>query len=230
MRAPNPITVAALFVAKGGAYFGVDGVDPWDEERDARTYDGPYPVVAHPPCERWGRYWGGGPSAKTPRKLGDDGGCFASALASVRRWGGVLEHPEASHAFAAHGLRRPQWREGWVATPRSPRLRDVVREWVCCVAQGNYAHRARKLTWLFYVSDEHPPELDWTIPAPRSRLDYGFHSAEERRTRGHLVTPLVKPTRLRTGENLATPLAFRDLLIDLARRSGGSENRRAVGS
>jgi len=47
--------IAALYVEKNGCYFGLDGVDPWDEERDARKYDGPYPVVAHPPCQLWGR-------------------------------------------------------------------------------------------------------------------------------------------------------------------------------
>ena len=42
--------VAALYVQRGGAYFGLPDVDPWDEERDARLYPGPHPVVAHPPC------------------------------------------------------------------------------------------------------------------------------------------------------------------------------------
>lgn len=55
--------IAALYVQAEGCYFGVDGVDPWDEQRDARLYDGPWPVVAHPPCQRWGRYWYGGPAA-----------------------------------------------------------------------------------------------------------------------------------------------------------------------
>lgn len=41
--------IAALFVAKDGVYFDVDGVDPWCIERDARKYTGPHPVVAHPP-------------------------------------------------------------------------------------------------------------------------------------------------------------------------------------
>ena len=82
--------VAALYVAKGGCYFGLPDVEPWDQAKDARTYAGPWPVVAHPPCERWGRYWGGAPTT-WPRKVkGDDGGCFAAALASVRRWGGIL--------------------------------------------------------------------------------------------------------------------------------------------
>ena len=45
--------IAALFVATDGAYFGLPGVDPWDVRRDARLYDGPHPVVAHPPCQLW---------------------------------------------------------------------------------------------------------------------------------------------------------------------------------
>jgi len=46
--------IAALYVQTDGCYFGIDGVDPWGEPRDARRYDGPYPVIAHPPCQRWG--------------------------------------------------------------------------------------------------------------------------------------------------------------------------------
>lgn len=51
--------IAALFVETDGCYFGLDGVDPWDILRDAREYRGPHPVVAHPPCQRWGRFWHG---------------------------------------------------------------------------------------------------------------------------------------------------------------------------
>ena len=36
-----------------GAYAGLPGVQLWDEARDARTYAGPWPVVAHPPCQTW---------------------------------------------------------------------------------------------------------------------------------------------------------------------------------
>ena len=104
--------IAALYVARGGCYFGLYGVDLWPEDRDARLYDGPHAVVGHPPCQRWGRYWFGGPTwvAKgNPRKVkGDDGGCFAAALAAVRRFGGVLEHPEASSAWATFGLAAPR--------------------------------------------------------------------------------------------------------------------------
>ena len=212
--------IAALFVARDGCYYGLDGVDPWDEARDARLYAGPWPVVAHPPCERWGRYWSGGPSAKVRRVLGDDGGCFAAALAAVRRWGGVLEHPEASHAFARHGLNKPSRPGGW-----EPAGDDEGR--VCCVEQGHYGHPARKATWLYAVLPYTTsyPQLAWG-PSSGVRLDEGFHSSAERdaaRARGQ------KPVkRLSTAQNLATPPEFRDVLIAMA-RSAMPERRGARG-
>ncbi len=106
---------AALYVQSNGCYFGLEGVEPWDKTRDARKYSGPWPVVAHPPCERWGRYWSGGPSARVRRLKGDDDGCFKAALEAVRRWSGVLEHPEASHAWSHFGLNAPPRNGGWIA-------------------------------------------------------------------------------------------------------------------
>lgn len=202
------VTVAALYVAADGVYFNLPNVDPWDETRDARRYAGPHPVVAHPPCERWGRYWGGGPMLHgTARQkiMGDDGGCFKAALASVRRWGGVLEHPEASHAWAAHGLRKPAWGGGWIPAGDD---RGVT----CCVAQGNYGHRARKLTWLYAVTRT-LPELDWSIPVMQIKLEDRFHSkGESDRLR---KTGICQ--RLSSKQRAATPTAFRDLLLTLAR-------------
>jgi len=148
--------IAALYVQTGGCYFGLPGVDPYDKKRDARLYAGPYPVVAHPPCERWGRYWGGGPMLHgTPRqkRLGDDGGCFAAALESVRTWGGVLEHPEGSHAWRAFELNLPPRSGGWVNA-------DFYGGRTCCVEQGAYGHRARKATWL-YAARVNLPSLRW---------------------------------------------------------------------
>jgi hypothetical protein len=205
--------VAALFVETGGVYFGLEDVDPWDQARDARKYAGPWPVVAHPPCERWGRYWSGGPSAKVRRELGDDDGCFASALASVRRWGGVLEHPEASHAWRHHGLIPPLRGGGWSVA-------DDVSGWTCCVEQGAYGHRARKATWLYAVRTG-LPALRWRAPGSFARLDRGFHSAAERAA----AVSIEPSNRLRRGENIATPIAFRDALLAIARSATSSPLR-----
>ncbi len=200
------MTVAALFVQTNGAYYGLDDVDPWDEARDARKYAGPYPVVAHPPCERWGRYWFGGPSVKVRKLKGDDAGCFASALESVREFGGVLEHPEATAAWKTFGLLAPT-AGGWSRGLLDP-------GWTCVVAQSAYGHRARKLTWLYYVGRIPPPPLNWSRPRG-ARLDEGFHSSAERLAARAAGRKPVK--RLSTAENIATPLPFRDLLIAIAR-------------
>jgi hypothetical protein len=197
--------IAALFVLSDGPYANLPDVGVWDEARDARTYRGPHPVVAHPPCERWGRYWSGGPSATVRRKLGDDKGCFASALESVRKYGGVLEHPEASHAWRAFGIPKPPKSGGWISAPGG---------WTCCVEQGHYGHPARKATWLYSVATE-LPNLNWGPAAKSQRLDAGFHSAEERRRA--VRTGVGK--RLSARQRKLTPLPFRDLLLEMARTS-----------
>lgn len=94
--------IAALYIKTNGSYFGLPGIEPWDQGKDARKYKGPYPVVAHPPCQRWGKMWFGQPltvkRTGKRKKKGDDGGCFEAALNAVRQYGGVLEHPWGSHA------------------------------------------------------------------------------------------------------------------------------------
>src|SRR6478752_1288817 len=99
-------TVAALFVEARGAYGQLPDVELWDEARDARLYAGPHPVVAHPPCARWSRL-AGFTEARFGLKRGEDGGCFKAALASVREWGGVLEHPAYSKAWDEFDLPEP---------------------------------------------------------------------------------------------------------------------------
>jgi hypothetical protein len=207
--------IAALFVHTNGPYFGLEGVDPWDIHRDARRYGGPHRVVAHPPCERWGRYWGGGPSVRVPKIKGDDGGCFLSALAAVRVHGGILEHPEASHAWRHFGINAPPKDGGWVTA-------DFEGGWTCCVEQGHYGHRARKATWL-YACDVPLPELIWG-PSAGERLDEGFHSTAERLARRAAGQKPRK--RLSRRECIDTPLPFRDLLLSIAR--GDISERKAA--
>lgn len=205
--------IAALFVAKDGPYFGLDQVDPWDEARDAMTYCGPHRVIAHPPCQRWGRYWHGGPSAKVRRKKGDDGGTFKSAILSVRQFGGVLEHPEASHAFHHFNLPIPKWHGGWTDP-------DEFGGRSCCVAQGHYGHRARKMTWLYGVGIDFR-DLKWGPTKPLDRMDLGYHSKEERARA--VKTGVCQ--RLSHRQRLLTPEPFRDLLISLVTPSASAEER-----
>lgn len=47
--------VAVLFARQDSTYKALSGVDVYDIDRDARTFQGGMPVVAHPPCRAWGR-------------------------------------------------------------------------------------------------------------------------------------------------------------------------------
>jgi hypothetical protein len=188
--------IAALFVQKGGVYYGLPDVDPWPEERDARLYAGPWPVVAHPPCARWGRLAESAFGRRFNLRRGDDEGCFASALASVRRWGGVLEHPEASSAWGTFGLMEPARGGGWVGA-------GDWRGWTCCVEQGHFGHRTRKATWLYAVGPGFLPSLPWGPSCPDGYIS--------RRHKGEAFT------RLSRRQRSATPPAFRDLLLSIAR-------------
>ena len=188
--------IAALYVDGTGPYSGRDDVDVWDEARDARNYAGPYPVVAHPPCARWSMLanvnfarWG------TP--VGVDGGCFESALAAVRKYGGVLEHPALSMAWARFGLGVPT-RGMW-----SPSLFDdgLVTE----VSQVEYGHLARKRTWLYTVGVG-PVELRWGEQPAEAVVGAGVNSGQSA-GRG----------RLTSEEAIHTPPEFLELLINMAK-------------
>lgn len=212
MHAEAEGMIAALFVETNGAYFGIPNVDPWDEARDARLYDGPWPVVAHPPCARWCRL-AGLVEATRGYKRGADGGCFASALASVRKWGGVLEHPAYSAAFAAHGI----------AAPTGPWQRTIEGGWVCHIEQWHYGHLAKKATWL-YAYGIYPPPLRWGMTPDNAVVAYvSSGGADIHRELPALVSWCGNHTKVDDGRKRlsgkaasATPQAFRDILIAMA--------------
>lgn len=122
--------VAVLYVDPRGPYPNI--VRDWyDEERDAKTYAGPLPVVAHPPCGPWSSL------RSLSRETTKD--CAPHALEMVRRYGGVLEHPRGSTFFDHAGL------------PRPGRLPDAFGGITFEVSQCDWGHVARKRTWLYVV-------------------------------------------------------------------------------
>ncbi len=198
------IDVAALFVEERGVYSALESVEVYGISRDARTYSDNKPVVAHSPCERFGAFWSGGPHPKQPRRnLGDDGGCFASALANVRRCGGVLEHPANSHAWRIYGLFAPPRGGGWIVA-------DSVGGWTCCVEQGQYGHQARKPSWLYMVGAV-PPSLRWGIA--HGKIATVALSGK----RGVNLGLREGITTIKRRERHLTPIPFRDLLLSIAR-------------
>lgn len=132
---------AALYVHRGGPYYRIPGVDCWDEARDARLYQGPHPVVTHPPCGPWG--------VLSWSCYLQDPALAPIAAAQVRRWGGVLEHPRRSRLWdvidAVHA--------------GAGRYLDIRQVW--------YGHRAIKSTRLWLVGVELDVEMAFLASADR---------------------------------------------------------------
>lgn len=130
---PGSYKVAALYVDPEGFYPGV-ACEVWDKRRDARLYNGPLPVVAHPPCQEWGRL-------RAFAKCRGELDCVAHAVDQVRQFGGVLEHPAGSLVWPVFGLPPPDstmWPDGWGGVSYQ-------------IALGDYGFAAPKLTWLYAV-------------------------------------------------------------------------------
>ena len=187
--------VAALYIDPRGPYPAL-GADCWDASRDARLYAGPWPVVAHPPCGPWGRL----------RRFCtlQDPTMAPLAVAQVRRWGGVLEHPAASLLWRECGLPIP-----WSAPP-------VVagREWALEVDQCRWGHLAQKPTWLFFVAVR-PCDLQpipcWQAPTmwmrpPRGYDPAAFASKHVPKSQRHLTPPAFAAWLIHAAAH-ATPAA-----------------------
>lgn len=69
-------------------------VQLWTERNDALSYQGPYPIIAHPPCGCWGKYKA---ICKHDRRHG------IAAMEMVHEYGGVVEQPLGSILFHEHG-------------------------------------------------------------------------------------------------------------------------------
>ena len=191
------MTVAVLFARADSVYKTMPECDVFDMERDARTYDGPHPVVAHPPCTRWSMI-NGVVLSRYPHKAeefawGNDGGTFAFALETARRCGGVLEHPAGSRAWRHFGM------------PKIGRGPDEHGGWSCEVRQCDWGHRAEKRTWLYVVGCG-PDELP-SMPAPREATALVVKMPECR-----AVEVMGK------AEREHTPPQFARWLVDLAQR------------
>jgi hypothetical protein len=198
----TPPTVAALYVEKDGVYANLPGVEVWDETRDARNYRGPWPVVAHPPCQRWCRF-AKGVEKQWGYKVGDDNGTFEAALNAVRRFGGVLEHPAGSLAWDTFHLPKPQSTGGWTSA-----FDDDGAS--CYVEQGRYGLPMRKQTWLYAVGVEFP-NLRWgrQIDSEGGAFKWGSYL--------YKGAPNKDRPRLPASILAQTPPEFRDALLEIAR-------------
>lgn len=195
--------VAALYVERGGPYFTMPDVDPWDRERDARLYAGPWPVVAHPPCGPWGNLRH---LCVPNRDRLNDADCGPIAVDQVRRWGGMLEQPAGSKLFDHCGCAKPTLSPGSFVVDK---FGGIAIE----VCQVEWGHPARKRTWLYLVGIRRP-HITPPLPgrAPTHWVSGG--RLHNRKGSGGIVPPGIKVCSAQ--QRRRTPPAFARWLVDLA--------------
>ena len=180
-------TIAALYVdVQRRPYADLADVEPWGEAKDATPYAGPSPVVAHPPCGHWGRYH---------HRCHDDGATGPVAVAQVRQFGGVLEHPRDSKL----------WRH--CDMPKPGELPDQWGGYTIEVMQCDWGHIAEKRTWLYIVGTTDLPAMPPSRPVDRSLY--------RRKASGAWSSPLERMSK--TKRHL-TPPAFAAWLVEVTRR------------
>lgn len=201
------MSVTALYIDPTGPYPALLGPENcWDEERDARKFFSSTvtPVIAHPPCGRWcamarlnERRWGA--------KVGDDGGCFKSALNTLQSNAGVLEHPAGSLAWPEYALEKPNSKGGW------KRVADnrfyFGHYWVCQLNQAAYGHICTKATWLVYSGKSEPFALRWDKVKGTHQIGGGVNTGNN-----------AKP-RATKAQAIHSPVEFAKTLVALAELS-----------
>ena len=186
------MTVAVLFARADSCYKALPDVDVWDAERDARRWPGGCPVVAHPPCRARGRLR----HMANPRA--DEKNLARLAVALVREFGGVLEHPASSTLWAAQKL-------------PAPGERDQYGGWTLPISQYWWGHRAEKKTWLYIVGCDprDVPEIPLALgDAPMTVSTSGRRRDGTRRTNMRPEIPKA--------EREHTPPLLAEWLVELA--------------
>lgn len=185
------MTVAVLFAREDSIYKTLPGCDVYDVVRDARTFAGGMPVVAHPPCRAWGRL------RKFAKPRDDEKDLARWAVGQVRRWGGVLEHPESSTLWQDAGL------------PFAGTI-DQHGGYTLIVEQFWWGHKARKRTWLYVcgIPRERVPAMPLVFGEPTHTIS---KSPGRRRKPGKQYKPQTTKA-----EREHTPIDFARWLVELA--------------
>ena len=124
----EPIPV--LFTEKRSTYLQKPWADCYNVKRDARTYKGSGPVIAHPPCRLWGRLRTFSTADPREKELA------VWAVEQVLAKGGILEHPAGSTLWEHWNLPKPN--KG--STSDSVFSISVDQSW--------FGHPCKKDTWL----------------------------------------------------------------------------------
>jgi hypothetical protein len=186
----SKFAIAVLFARADSIYKTMPECDVYDINRDARTWIGGCPVVAHPPCRAWGQF------AMFAKPREDEKALAPWAINQIREWGGVLEHPFNSKLWPTLGL-------------PAQGNRDEFGGWTLVIHQHWFGHRAEKKTKLYIVGCE-----PWDIPDMPMRLDEPSHVIGDvgRASNGNKKPEVSKAEREHTPPELAR------WLVELAKR------------
>lgn len=187
--------VAALFCRADSNYKAIPNVHAYDADRDARTYDGPWPVIAHPPCRGWGQL-----RHMATLVRPDERNLARLSVALVREFGGVLEHPSQSDLWRAQKL-------------PAPGARDQFGGFSLVVDQFWWGHRARKRTVLYIVGCAPADVPGMPMILGNAPMLCGTSGRKKDGTR----TPQARP-EIKKSEREHTPPALCAWLVELAQR------------
>jgi len=143
----NEMSVAVLCAAVRSVYFGLPGVDVYNLRRNAYSFKGGMPVIAHPPCRLWSVRVSHQAKCSDPeseRNLG------FWCVTQVKRYGGILEQPAFSRLFMAAGLPLPG---GSIS----------VDGFSISVYQFWWGHQVSKPTWLFISGADSLPAIPFRL-------------------------------------------------------------------
>lgn len=184
-------SVVALYVDPRGPYPGIVA-DWYDAERNAMTYRGSLPVVAHPPCGPWSHL-------SQLHKHAEEIALAPHAVAVVQRCGGILEHPKGSKLWDACHL------------PKPGEPIDDAGGFTIEVSQCDWGHPARKRTWLYIVGYT---GMVLPMPEPREPTHWASGGRTRSSRQGSPVPPGIKVCSAQ--QRRRTPAAFADWLVSVA--------------
>lgn len=191
----SPRRIAALFVHSSSVYHSIDFVDCYDIYRDALTWPGGCPAIAHPPCRTWGKL------RSFVRSAPDNEHALGPwAIGQVRKYGGVVEHPEGSGLFRA------------CRCPYPNEFPDIYGGWTLKIDQWRFGHKARKRTILYIVGTQDIPPIPKRHGKPSFWIGSPGASMRSRRP----FREGIKPSCPKAEFEL-TPPEFAAWLVELAR-------------
>ena len=148
--------ITALCVSPNSVYKQL-GVECYDYKRNARTFIGKNPVIAHPPCRGYSAHMA---HFAKPAPGEKDLALFCTE--QIARNGGVLEHPAHSR-FVRLFEGNPQWK-------------------ICKLNQSWFGYPTKKKTWLLMPAHYSVPEFPFVLESYGKDKQIFEHMSAKRRS------------------------------------------------